>query len=195
MKRSFRSNKHCLFPSQDPRCTFRASLSRISCNCDVPVSGAWLISEQTWAWRKERAKRGHWGALAKQSWPFLEVTQADTNVGTESGACCSPTRQGDQKEWQEWIVERSCCPSALELSFCPAELLLHHHPHIWVMGQQHFLQHQKYLPCEVPSFLLPPICVGKMRRGAWQEGMVGLYAALCSWQGKGKNILHLIPRL
>lgn len=207
-KSSFRSNKHCLFPSQDPRCcTFHASLSRISCNCDVPVLEAWLISEQTWAWRKERAKWGHSGALAKQ-----EVTQHAEHQKAGWHQCgvwkwCllqphrarrSEKKKGGFPDGLEWIAERSCCPSALRVSFCPAELLLHHHSCIWVTGQQHVLQHHKYLPREVPSFLLPPICIGKMRKGAWQEGMVGLYAALCSWQGKGKKksfvLYHIIKQ-
>lgn len=30
--------------------------------------------------------------------------QVDTNVGSESGACCSPTGQGDQKKRREGFL-------------------------------------------------------------------------------------------
>lgn len=43
---SFRSHKYCVFCGQDPCCTFNIPLRRIPCNCHVPVSKLWPISDQ-----------------------------------------------------------------------------------------------------------------------------------------------------
>lgn len=120
---SFRSHKYCVFHGQDPCCTFNIPLCRIPCNCHVPVSKLWPISDQRKA--GEVAGRAVWHGYTLRYFTQWQNSGWHLDVGSESGnghSLTGPSRSGEKKNRGEWNIERGMLSQLIvrELLCCRA---------------------------------------------------------------------------